>query len=468
MSNKLSLSTKASYGLGALGKDFACSIIYLFLMVYLTDVAELSPAFVGVLFLAARVIDAITDPMMGMIVDNTRTRFGKFRPWILSGTIINSVFLIGLFCTHLFSGTAAYVYAAFMYIMWGVTYTIMDIPYWSMIPAMSSDRVEREKLVVWPRLLASVAWMIMGTWALQAVDFFGAGDRGYGYIMLTCLIVVSFIASGLLTFFKVKEDQNVSTTVAPQAKFTLKDVVSIISNNDQLKALIGFVLSFNMGNLLIGGFAIYYFTYAIGREDLFPIFMLVSGLAEMAGVFLLPKLCANIDRQKMWKLACALPITSLVILTVASIISAETPLTQIGEVIITGNVVLVGLAGAALKFGVGVTNGLGTVMLADVVDYGEKKTGSRSESIIFSIQTMLVKAGGAFSGFMVGVGLSVIGYVPNVAQTASTIFGLKFMMIGLPIALFAISAFVYHRYYKLDAQFANNKAATPKQQIQTA
>lgn len=431
---KISLKTKASYGLGALGKDFACSIIYIFLMYYYTDVVGLSPVFVGSLFFVARFIDAITDPMMGMIVDNTRSRFGKFRPWIVIGTLINSVALIALFSAHFFEGTTAYVYAAISYIVWGVTYTIMDIPYWSMIPSLSSVREEREHLVVWPRIFASIAWTLMGTYGLYTVGLLGNGDEGTGFFWITIPIIISFVASAFLVFFNVKE--KVETQVSGE-KFSAKDIKTIIMGNDQLKSLIGFVLSFNIAIQLIGGFAIYYFTYAIGQPELFPMFSLVAGIAEFSGIFLFPWIAKVVDRRFMWPLACGFPILCSVVLFAAGVLDPQ-------------NAIFVGFAGAALKFGNGLFNGLSTVMLADVVDYGERKTGLRSESIIFSVQTMLVKTAGALAGFLIGFGLSMIGYVPNEVQTPETVMGLKVLMIAIPAVLVALSAVIYKKTYHLD------------------
>lgn len=436
-SDTVSLRTKASYGVGALGKDYAVSIIYIFLMFYYTDIAGISAAFVGVLFFVARIIDAFTDPMMGMIVDNTRSRFGKFRPWIVIGTLVNSVFLLLVFSTHQLEGTALLIYATVTYILWGISYTIMDIPFWSMVPALCRERPERERLVVWPRFFASVAWWMVGTYGLIAVGFLGDGDRGQGFFTLCLLIVGFFILSSALTAINVRERVQ-SSNIA--VKFTARDVLAIVMGNDQLKTLFGLVLSFNIAYQLVGGFAIYYFTYAIGAESMFTAFMFYSGIAEMAGIFLFPYLSRWLPRRLMWLIACGLPIASCAVLFVAGIVAPE-------------NLLLTGLAGATLKFGGGLANGLSTVMLADVVDYGEHKTGRRSESIIFSVQTMMVKGAGALAGFFIGMGLSLVGYVPNEVQSESTITGIRVLMLVVPAILMVISAEIYRRCYRLQEGF---------------
>lgn len=433
----ISTTSKLSYGIGALGKDLACSIIYLYLMFYYTDVVGLSAAFVGSLFLFARIWDAITDPVMGLIVDNTRSRWGKFRPWILIGTIINSATMIGVFICHEFEGVWLYVYASVSYVLWGMTYTMMDIPYWSMIPSLTKEKSEREKIVVVPRLFASIAWLIMGAFGLKAIDWLGDGDSATGFVRVSIAIAIFFIISAVITVVNVKDVVDIKVS---KPKISLRDMVNIITKNDQLKALIGIVLTFNMAMQLAGGFAIYYFAYAIGNKDLFPVFMMLSGAAEIAGLVLFPKVVASVSRPTVWRLACIFPLLSCVILLLSGIFMPESH-------------VLVGLSGALLKLGSGFSLAMATVMLADVVDYGEYKTGMRSESVIFSVQTMLVKAASAFAGFLIGIGLTIIGYVPNEVQDVDTIFGMRVLMIGIPFILVAASFFIYRRYYKLNGQY---------------
>ncbi|MFL9149883.1 melibiose:sodium transporter MelB [Escherichia coli] len=439
----ISNTSKLSYGIGALGKDLACSIIYLYLMFYYTDVVGLSAAFVGSLFLFARIWDAVTDPVMGLIVDNTHSRWGKFRPWILIGTIVNSVTMIGVFICHEFEGVWLYIYASISYVLWGMTYTMMDIPYWSMIPSLTKEKKEREKIVVIPRLFASIAWLLMGAFGLKAIDWLGDGDSAAGFVRVSIAIAVFFIISAFITVVNVKDvvDVKVSTP-----KISVRDMINIITRNDQLKALIGIVLTFNMAMQLAGGFAIYYFTYAIGNKDLFPVFMMLSGAAEIAGLVLFPKVVSSVSRPTVWRLACLFPLLSCMILLFSGIFMPESH-------------ILVGLSGAMLKLGSGFSLAMGTVMLADVVDYGEYKTGMRSESVIFSVQTMLVKAASAFAGFLIGIGLAIIGYVPNEVQDTETILGMRILMIAIPFILVSASFFIYRRYYKLNGQFHDDVMA---------
>jgi len=461
MSDKIGLKTKFSYAVGMFGANFGCAPIYIFLMFYFTDVAGLPGAFVGTMFLVARLIDAVTDPMMGLIVDNTRSRFGKFKPWILIGTVLNALFILALFKSHVFSGTSLYVYSTVIYILWGVSYTIMDIPIWSMVPALSKSRPEREKLVVWARLSASIVWWAVGAYGLATIKYMGGSDPSNGFFNAALGVCAIFVAGAIVLFFNVKETVQVGTDLSHTStdpalfnleekveevsptkaeKITVKDMLHIVSSNDQLKVLIGCILAFNIANMMIGGFGLYYFKYVIGQENMFSQYMMAAGLAEISAIFLLPFLANRLPREWMWLIACALPALSCLVLYLAGIISPEMA-------------IFVSISGAIVKFGVGMFNVLSTVMLADVVDYGEYISGKRSESIIFSAQTMLIKLAGALSAFITGAGLSLVGYVANQEQTPSTIVGIKILMLGVPTALVLISAFIYKKFYKLHHGF---------------
>ena len=138
------LKSKLGYGVGAVGLDLSYGMFYSFLAKYLTDVLGLSSSFLLILTPIARIWDGINDPMMGTIVDNTHTKMGKYRPWILRGSMLNAIVLVFLFSNPLkLTGVALCAYVAIAYVAWGMTNTMADIPYWSMVPSFTSDPKER-------------------------------------------------------------------------------------------------------------------------------------------------------------------------------------------------------------------------------------------------------------------------------------------------------------------------------------
>ena len=434
---KLTSREKYSYGIGAYGKDLACGIVYTFLMIYFTDVVGINPAFVGTLFLMARLWDAINDPIMGMIVDNTRSRFGKFRPWIFIGTILNSVVLFLLFRKPDLEGTSLYLYYSVMYILWGMTYTIMDIPYWSMIPTLATTKEDREKISVVPRIFASLGGLTVTTFGIALVNKLGNGNQIKGFEYCALGIVIIFIISTIVTCINVKEKTQVQVN---NEKVNIKQAFNILKQNDQLLVFIGIVLAYNLAMQLAGGAAIYYFKYVAGKESLFSLYSFFK-VAEIGGLMLFPVVTRKIGRQQVFRVATILPMFGLITLFISGLIAPQ-------------SILFISVSAVLLNLGSGFLLGSTTVMLADIVDYGEYKLGSRNESIIFSAQTLLVKLASALSGWLIGVGLSLIGYVAGAAvQSNITIIGIRVIMTIIPSIVALVMYVIYKSKYKINGSF---------------
>ena len=434
---KLTSREKYSYGIGAYGKDLACGIVYTFLMIYFTDVVGINPAFVGTLFLMARLWDAINDPIMGMIVDNTRSRFGKFRPWIFIGTILNSVVLFLLFRKPDLEGTSLYLYYSVMYILWGMTYTIMDIPYWSMIPTLATTKEDREKISVVPRIFASLGGLTVTTFGIALVNKLGNGNQIKGFEYFALGIVIIFIISTIVTCINVKEKTQVQVN---NEKVNIKQAFNILKQYDQLLVFIGIVLAYNLAMQLAGGAAIYYFKYVAGKESLFSLYSFFK-VAEIGGLMLFPVVTRKIGRQQVFRVATILPMFGLITLFISGLIAPQ-------------SILFISVSAVLLNLGSGFLLGSTTVMLADIVDYGEYKLGSRNESIIFSAQTLLVKLASALSGWLIGVGLSLIGYVAGAAvQSNITIIGIRVIMTIIPSIVALVMYIIYKSKYKINGSF---------------
>ncbi len=443
MNKKLSFVSKMCFGIGAFGKDAVYAIVGTYLMMYLTDYRSVAPAFVGTLFMVARIWDAFNDPFMGMVVDNTRTKWGKFRPWILIGTILNAIVLVLLFLDNGIEGKGYLVWCSVFYILWGMTYTIMDIPYWSLVPALTEDEMERSQMSAIPRIFASLAWLVVNSFGLVMVSKLGNGNDVRGFSILAIIISVVFILASIVTCLTCKE-----RVVVPKAeKTTVKGMINVLFKNDQVKIILGIALFFNIAYQLSNSFALYYFKYVAertydtaGNGVLYPVYAGVAGFAQMGSMAILPFLSQKIGKKVSFFLASFCPVLGFALLWILGYI-------------IPKNVIAVGVCSAIVNVGIGFMLVFITVILSEVVDYGEYKLGTRNESILFSMQTFVVKFAGAFSGFLSGIGLTLIGYVANQQQTAGAENGMRIIMFLIPAILSALCFLIYIKGYKLTPDY---------------
>lgn len=444
MSDTISFKEKASFGIGAIGKDMGYWIMAGYLMVFFTDVVKLNPAYIAFLFLFARIWDAINDPIMGWIVDNTKTRWGKFRPWILIGTIINSIVVLFLFYdpNALFGPVGVMVWCGVFYILWGMTYTIMDIPYWSMIPAFSSDSKVRDLMSVIPRTCAMIGGQFVVIFGLPLIAYFGVNSGGTeadGFFRFTIFVVVVFILASIICTVNVRE--HVQTPL--RQKIGAKDILKLLGKNDQLVVIIILTVIQQLAQNLVNGSIIYYFKYAIQHEDWYSLFMAAGAIAQFVAFVIFPTLVQKTSRRFVY-IGSAL---MLVVGYLSMFLFGSKP--DSSFIVAAGSFCIASL-GTALSL---VST---TVMLADTVDYGEFKLGTRSESIVFSMQTMTVKFGNALAGFMSSMTLAIVGYIPNQVQTESTLFGLRLVMFVAPSVMLVVMILLYMKYYKLNGDFYKN------------
>lgn len=437
----LSWRSKLSFGMGAFGKDLVYAIVSTYFMKYLTDVRLVDPMFVAVLFMAARIWDAFNDPFMGMVADNTRSRWGKFRPWILIGTILNAVVLVFLYLdVDLTAGQYA-VYVGIMYILWGMTYTIMDIPYRSMVPALTDNENERSQISAIPRFFASMAWLVVGSGGLYIIKYLGSGDQILGFSRFAIAVALIFIVTILLTVTQTRE--RVVATAGTGEKTTPRRMIEVLVKNDQVLVVLGIALFFNMAYQLSNSFALYYFEYVCGvKEALYATYTGVAGIAQMAALAVFPSLSKRISKPVVFAVSSLLPVVGFAALLGVGYLAPT-------------NILLVEICSAVVNAGIGfmLVLVLVTVILSEAVDYGEFKLGTRNESIVFSTQTFVVKFAGAFSGFMAAAGLDIIGFVPNAQQSEGTMMGMRVIMILLPAVLSVLCLVVYKRGYRLNDAF---------------
>ena len=443
---KLTGKEKASYGLGAVGKDMVYMLSASYILYYYQDILGVSAIAMGVILMAARVFDAFNDPIMGVIVAKTRTKWGKFRPWLLIGTILNAFVLYFMFAAPpALDGAGLVAYAAITYILWGVTYTMMDIPFWSMIPAFTEGGKEREGLSTLGRSCAGVGSAIVTIITMKCVYALGAGDERSGFRWFALIIAILFVVFISITCLTIKEKSTVDVD-SPSVGVMFKALVQ----NDQAMTVVIAIVLINGALYITSNLLIYFFKYDVGGAkwyDSYTLFNTVGGATQILSMMIIfPFMRKLMSTIRVFYLSVVMAISGYVLLFALMFTGA------------TSNAALL-IPGILIFIAFGMLTVLTTVFLANTVDYGEVKNGRRDESVIFSMQTFVVKLASGVSAFIASICLTICNLsndtsdvVVEVSKEAN-VMGLRFAMSALPvIGLIAALILFAKKYILTDAK----------------
>ena len=436
---KLTGKEKVSYGLGAVGKDMVYMLSASYVLYYYQDLLGVNPFAMGVILLVARVFDAFNDPIMGIIVAKTRTRWGKFRPWLFVGTLLNAVVLYLLFSAPpALDGAGLVAYAAVVYILWGVTYTMMDIPYWSMIPAFTESGKEREGLSAMARTCAGVGSGLIVMATVACVALFGGDNEAAGFSRFALLVAVLFVLFITITCINIREKSTVNVE-AP----TVGEMFRSLLKNDQAVTVVIAIVLINTAMYITSNLVIYFFKYDFGGNDwrtAYTTFNIFGGVIQvLAMMVMFPLFRKFFSALKTFYIGLGMAFAGYASLLILSFTNMT-------------NVFLLFIPAFFIFGANGILSVLTTVFLANSVDYGEWKNNRRDESVIFSMQTFVVKLASGVGALIASVCLGIFHMDDSdgaALAAQSSVIGLRMTMTVLPIIGLVIALFYFRKKFLL-------------------
>ena len=438
------------FGLGTVGRDALYSLVSMYLLVHLTDVVRFSDgglAVIGTMLTLFGIFDAIIDPFVGAVVDNTKTRWGKFKPWIFVGMIGTATLTVLMFHNFEMTETGHIALLAATYLLFSIFFSLNDIAYWSLMPAISKDQKVREGVGAFARICANVGMFAMVIIYLSVPDLFsglGLNERD-SYFVFAIIVAIIMMVFQSITLIGVKEDR---TQLAQVERTTLKDLWRALIKNDQLLVTAISMALFMIGYCTTTAFGTYYFKYAVGDEGLYMVFAAVLAVAQLSALSLFPLFRKKFTRKQLYT-------GSMIAVTVSYIIfflSFEW-------------LPLIVIAGLGLFFAQAFIQLLMLLFLADAVEYGEWKLGKRNEAASFAVQPFINQFGGAMSKGVVSFTLIISGlnmianeiglYPDREAEIVagipdSSIWIMKISMMILPLICILVGFILYQKKFKID------------------
>ncbi len=447
MSTTVSLKEKISYGFGDFASSMFWKLFSMFLLFFYTDVFGISAAAVGTMFLVTRIWDALNDPLMGIISDRTKTRWGKFRPFLLYGAVPFGIIGVLTFSTPDLSPDGKLAYAYITYTLMMMVYTLVNVPYGSLMAVMTEDSVQRTSLASWRFIGAFSGGLFVTATANSLVEYFSQNSSqatGFQYTIGIYALVAAVLF--VLTFAGTRE------RLAPpkEEKNSLVDDLKDLGKNAPWFIVLGaniFILIFNS---LRDGSILYYFKYFVKDQTLSlfgqswdltstalsSAYMSIWLATNIVGVLLAKPVAARLGKKKTFGWA--------------ALISAG--LSFVFFLLPANAIISIFVLNVFIGISAGIILPLGWSMYADIADFSEWKTGRRATGLVFSSSSMSQKFGWTIGGAITGWLLAGFGFEPNVDQSESALLGIR-LMISVIAGVGALGSYFFIRLYKLDESF---------------
>ena len=442
--NKLSLVEKFSYGSGDFASSIFWSLFSMFLLFFYTDVFGISAAAAGTMFLVTRLWDAVNDPLMGMLGDRTKTKWGKFRPYLLFVALPFAIIGILTFTTPDMSSSNKLIYAYVTYTLMMMVYTAINVPYASLLGVMTKDSQERTSLASFRFLGGFAGGLLVTATANSLIDYFSAdADMAIGYRNTIAIYAVVAAIFFIFTFLGTKERLDPEEVKESSFKDDLQDLL----RNKPWFIMLGATISILVCSSLKGNAILYYFKYYVGSQNviffgelehgaLSAAFMTSGQIASILGVILAIPLAGKIGKKNTFLL-------SGLVCAVLSILFFFIPPHQI---------VFIFLINLFIGMSSSIVFPLIWSIYGDIADYSEWKTGRRATGLIFSSSSMSQKLGWTIGGAISGWTLSAFGFVANEIQTDESIMGIR-LMISFFAAGGALLSVAFMYYYPLSEDY---------------
>lgn len=426
---KVPFISKLAYGMGDVGCNFSWMFVGNFLMIFYTDVFGIGMGEVATLMLFSRFWDAVNDPVIGGLSDKTRSRWGRYRPWLLIAAPLTAILLVLTFWAHPhWSQTDKIIYMTVTYCILVFGYTCVNIPYGTLCGAMTQQMDERAQINTSRSVSAMIAIGIINIVTIPLIAFFGHGDAAQGYLFIAMLYGAIFAACHLFCFAKTKEVVEVTT----QQKIPLKiQIKSVLRNKPYLLALSGQIL---FGFILYGRNAdmLYYFTYVEGSAHLFSLYAVAIIVPSVAGAACFP-LVFGWTSNKGWAASVFALGTGVTMFVLYFFSPGTSPIPFY-------------LFAALSQFFFSGFNTAIYAVIPDCVEYGEWKTGIRNDGFQYAFISLGNKIGMALGTSMLAVGLGMAGYVSNAVQNETVLAIMRHAFSTIPGLCWILTAVVLFFY----------------------